>query len=249
MGNAQPTELATPVSSPLLNDLAMHPVLGKVRYKVTEMGWSPGAQVEQTLSLMSRRVAEDAGNPQFQQWAQYVAPGGEGSDPDQVVQDAYYHTANSIQFARDEEIGKAAGIEGVDGEDITEVIIRPIDMAYAIGNGGAVGDCDDFSMYLAALLTAHGIPCTFVTVAADGRAPDQFSHVYVAAYLPSGRIVLDASHGDFPGWEYGNPYGMYKEWPAGGGTDSWLTTIVGGVLGGAGFIALWWTLKRLGVSL
>jgi hypothetical protein len=55
---------------------------------------------------------------------------------------------------------------------------------------------------VAAFLTVFGIPYEFVTVAANPNEPEIFSHVYLYAVLPDGsRLPLDASHGDYPGWQ------------------------------------------------
>jgi transglutaminase-like putative cysteine protease len=45
------------------------------------------------------------------------------------------------------------------------------------------GDCDDFSMLTAAMLTAARVPWVFVTVAADHTDPARFSHVYLHAMV------------------------------------------------------------------
>lgn len=64
------------------------------------------------------------------------------------------------------------------------------------------GDCAIFSECIAAFLTVFGIPYEFVTVAANPTEPDVFSHVYLYAVLPDGsRFPLDASHGQYPGWQ------------------------------------------------
>ena len=115
------------------------------------------------------------------------------------------HTKQNIKFQRDEVTGE--GIAGLPSDEVIETIIRPMDMATEIdAGGGAVGDCDDFSMYVAACLKSLGIPCSFATIAADARDPEQFSHVYVVAYPMTVRgmrmrLPLDASHGEYPGWE------------------------------------------------
>lgn len=59
------------------------------------------------------------------------------------------------------------------------------------------GDCDDFSMLCCSMLLALGIPCSFVTIAADSKMPEQFTHVYCI----SGNIPMDCSHGKQVGWE------------------------------------------------
>lgn len=64
------------------------------------------------------------------------------------------------------------------------------------------GDCAIYTMLECAMLQALGIDSEIVTSAVDPFAPDVFSHVYPRAVLSSGRrIVLDASHGKYPGWE------------------------------------------------
>lgn len=64
------------------------------------------------------------------------------------------------------------------------------------------GDCAIYTMLVCAMLQALGIQYEIVTAAVDPRVPDEFSHVYPRAVLPSGRrLVLDASHGQYPGWE------------------------------------------------
>ena len=58
-----------------------------------------------------------------------------------------------------------------------EALHDPVTVAMAIHQGKMPwGDCDDFSMYLAALLKSVGLPATFRAVGFNGRA---LSHVYV----------------------------------------------------------------------
>jgi len=64
------------------------------------------------------------------------------------------------------------------------------------------GDCAIFSECLAAFLKVYGIPYEFVTAAVNPSEPDVFSHVFLYAVLPDGsRLPLDASHGQYPGWQ------------------------------------------------
>ena len=64
------------------------------------------------------------------------------------------------------------------------------------------GDCAIYTMLLCAMLRALGVPCEIVTVAVNRQEPSIFSHVYLYAVLENGeRLPLDASHGDYPGWE------------------------------------------------
>lgn len=199
-----------------------HPTLGPVRFQARELGPFPDRQVALTIDVMRARAREDAQDPTFKARATGLA--GAGSDLDKTGR-LWQHVKQSIQFSRDEPI--AAGLNSVlDPESVVEVIIRPVDMARYVDQGIAIGDCDDFSMYLAALLTANGIACSFITVAADGHAPDQYSHVYVVAYPGGERIACDASHGGYPGWEVPNRFGKMREWRCDGAGDWFMDLMV-----------------------
>ena len=64
--------------------------------------------------------------------------------------------------------------------------------AHASPNGKFVGDCDDASVLLAAMLAAVGIRNEFTVVPADGDRPGEWSHVYVTALPGDGRrVALD----------------------------------------------------------
>lgn len=208
-----------------------HPTLGTVRYSVSGMSHDPDQQVQQTLGLMGARVAEDSSDPQFVSRVRHafdvkMYPGMRGTgagrgvipwseDEIDLCNQVWAHTKSGIRFQRDEVTGD--GVGGYPQDEVVETIIRPREMANFMDAGTAVGDCDDFSMYVAACLKALGIPCAFATTAADARDPGQFSHVYVVAYPRSGngmrmRMPIDASHGEYPGWETPG-LGRYQEWP------------------------------------
>lgn len=190
----------------------LHPELGVVNYRAMDIGNDPDGQVARTVGVMGERVRQDSQDPQFRQWADGVL--GQGSNWEKI-QRAFDHTKAGIRFEQDAHIG--AGVGDIPQDELVEVIVRPLDMMGYVQQGNAVGDCDDFSMYCAALLESQGIPCKFVTVAADGRDPNQYSHVYVAAYPDGERVAMDTSHGSEPGWEVPNRYGKYREWAIGGG--------------------------------
>jgi hypothetical protein len=74
------------------------------------------------------------------------------------------------------------------------------------------GDCAIFSMGIAAMLQAFGIPYEFVTVKVSPREPHEYGHVYLYAVTGDGRrIPLDASHGQYPGWQVPSRDILYKE--------------------------------------
>jgi hypothetical protein len=208
-------------------DFTTHETLGPVRISVRELGPWPDVQVGTTIGLMRDRAKADAGNDEFKDWAWRVC--GIGDDVEKIGR-AFDHVKGAMRFQRDE--ATAAQLAGVDASDVVEVVIRPLDIKRYIEQGKAIGDCDDFSSYLAALLEACGVPCSFCTVAADGNAPYQFSHVYVVAYPEVDgvrvRMPLDASHGTMPGWEAEQVVSVSRkqEWSVGGAVG-WLLEAVG----------------------
>lgn len=199
--------------------------LGDVRYTVHRMPECPDAQVAMTISLMWRRVLQDSQHPAFRVWAERIVEDCHS----QVEKCAaiWQHVKHNIRFQNDEVTAGHTDVP-VDPDNVVETIIRPLDMMGYVKTGVAVGDCDDFSSYAAALLTANGIECQFATVGADGRDPNQYTHVYVVAYplcepragilanpFNKSRVPVDASHGQYCGWEVPNNYGKFREWGPG----------------------------------
>lgn len=181
-----------------------------VRYSVTTLSDLPDVQVEQTIALMKRYSLEDATAPAIhaavqhaiaRHWTRVQSP-----TADDLASAIYWWVKDRMRFVHDD-VTAAALPAGLAGE-VVETLIRPVDMLQSAG----AGDCDDYSMLLASMLTAAGVPCEFVTVAADPTARDRYSHVYVVARTPR-RIALDASHGTGPGWETPNRFGKRRSWP------------------------------------
>ena len=101
---------------------------------------------------------------------------------------------------------------------LDELLIAP---EVLLGMPEPAGDCDDFSMLIAALDLAAGIPVEYVTLRADPADRERFSHVYARAILPDGsRFAQDASHGPEPGWEAPRHFGV-RTWPVGTGLGSY----------------------------
>lgn len=216
-----------------------HPSLGRVRYQVVPLSPDPDEQVAQTIALMTEYAVEDSQSPLIKGEALSTATTG---DP---IEDCWQWLSRKdgvrgMRFIHDEDTTRPWGDIG--RWDPVEALIRPVDQARL---NPPQGDCDDFSMYGAAYLLARGVPCAFVTVAADGQNPDLYSHVYLAAYPQTGpqtgrRIPLDLSHGPHAGWETENRFGKRREWPI-RQEDSLLTIAVVGI---AGIVV--WLLARMG---
>ncbi len=196
------------------------PTADTLRWEATLTGDDPDQQVADTVDLMRRYVQEDYATPVVREEAGLATSCGNSP-----LDGIFYHVKRMIRFQPDEMTSSLA--KGLDGAiPVVEVLIRPRDMVTfpQDTNGmGRVGDCDDYAMLTAALLKARGIPCSFVTVAADPRVPGQYSHVYVAAYPEGGgRVPLDTSHGAEPGWEVEENVTRREEWPIDAGLGKWL---------------------------
>ncbi len=214
-----------------------HPDFGmqELNYSVQELPFSGDGQVAATIQRMGQYVVEDCNSPEVMADAADAVREGQG-DP---LLGAFRLANKRIRFQVDSVTG------GWGGKDVVEVLIRPRDVIALSQQGQMVpGDCDDFSMYVACVLMACGVPCKFVTVAADERDPSLYSHVYVAAYPDGRRKAVDASHGKFCGWEVANKFGKCREWDV--VSSSSLASGIGGVdwstlllVAGVG-AAAWW---------
>lgn len=194
-----------------LSGTVYHPGIGQyVNYQAIPLSEDPDLQVAQTIELMRRNVIEDSQHPAIQEQAAAIQQQGSG-DP---VSDVFDFVRGRVGFQRDEVIAEPMRSAAMLNGEVVEVLIRPRDLATM---DRPIEDCDGFASYGPALLKAMGIPCAFVTVAADNRDPGRFSHVYAACYPPGGeRVSIDSSHGPYAGWEAPDQYNKVKEWPIDG---------------------------------
>lgn len=196
-----------------------HPALGQVKYAVTEVPTGGDGQTAAVIGMMSQYASEDSRHPIIIKEAQEAVASRPDLPPHEAV---FYWVKSRIRFVRDEDT--VTPWQEKTTSPVVEALIRPVDMAVMCEGGTScqrIGDCDDFSMYTAALLLALNIPASFVTVAA-GRESDDYSHVYIAAYPGGQRVALDTSHGPYPGWETAQARRI-EEWPVGGGMGKLLT--------------------------
>ncbi len=200
-----------------------HPSYGSIQYEATSISDDPDTQVAQTCALMAKYVREDADSPEI--LTDCIEASG-STDPATIAADCWAFVRGRIQFVNDEVT--AQPFTGMFRDGIVETLVRPRDMSAM--QGKRTGDCDDFSMYLAALLTANNIPCKFVTLAADPADPSRYSHVYVAAYIDGQRLPLDASHGPHAGWEAPNKFWKRAEWPIAYGFPWEAAFVIGSLL-------------------
>lgn len=201
---------------------------GMVNYQSQQLSDCPDQQVSATIDAMRQLVMQDA--PYMQGEAMQAASGGNGN----AVRGVFDYVKRKMRFQLDEHTADSINdfVPSSAEQPIVEILIRPRDLSQlCMLQSNAVGDCDDFSMYAACLLTALGIPCSFATVAAASQDPTAYSHVYVVAYPDGRRVPVDCSHGPHVGWEAPNRYGKFREWSVGGSvvTDAVPWLIVAGV--------------------
>lgn len=123
-----------------------------------------------------------------------------------LVRAIYRFVKATVTFCEDETIlGSQMGYVDVN----QELLITPMAL---LSMPHPMGDCDDFSTLVATLCVAVSIPVWFVTVAVDELQPFRFSHVYCKALVDGKYIMLDASHGGYPGWETNRPKFRRAEW-------------------------------------
>jgi hypothetical protein len=99
---------------------------------------------------------------------------------------------DTVQFREDAEQLNTFGWDPSD-----ELLITPERLLTA---PNPIGDCDDFSLLVASIFIALGIPVRYVAIAADPTQPDMFTHVYVEIRVNNAWVAFDASHGDYIGW-------------------------------------------------
>ena len=183
-----------------MTNAVWHPGFGQeLKFDAQPLSDNPAEQVGETISLMAKYVREDAGTPELRRDLEEAL----ALRPDLDAIDAtYWYVKQKLGFLRDED--QARPLAGYVNGDVIAVLIRPVDMSELCRDGKCrrTGDCDDYSMYAAALLRTAGVDVKFATVKADPFQPDRDSHVYVVAYCKRrGRMPLDVSHGLYPGWE------------------------------------------------
>ncbi len=211
-----------------------------MQYVAIPLSDDPDTQVAQTIDMMRRHVIEDSESEPIRRVAAglQAAAGGLSGEPADPIAESFYWVKNRIRFQQDADTAAPLRhlIRDPQGNEVVEVLIRPRDL---VDMPDAREDCDGFASTLPALLRAQGIPCNFVTVAADNQEPGVYSHVYSACYPNGQRIALDSSHGPYPGWEatQTGQVTRVREWPIDGWSlFEWF--LFGCVIGAVGYLAM-----------
>ena len=132
----------------------------------------------------------------------------DGASDRAIAEAIFWWVKANVKFEEDEQV--MFEHLGVPADELDkELLISPVAL---LQMPQPTGDCDDFSMLMAAMLLNMRMKVWFVTIACDEEIPGKFSHVFVATVDEYGRkIYLDASHGPFPGWRRKQVY-REKEW-------------------------------------
>jgi len=132
-----------------------------------------------------------------------------------LVRCVYQWVKGHVTFVEDETI--AHELLGISYEDMNtpegaiDLVIAP---EVLVQMANPRGDCDCFSTLLASILIALGFKTWFVSIKVDPQEPYRWSHVYIQTYLPDEGVTipLDASHGNYLGWEKTDGVFERKEW-------------------------------------
>lgn len=162
------------------------------RWTAVQTSFSPDDQVADTIPKIRAYVQADSQHPYIRSLAQ-SAPGSTAAEK------GWYAAKQHLEFMNDQDVARLAGIDT--GDDVIEVLQRPIDVAmqYRMTGEKVKGDCDDFVMFATAIGAAADPNCeaNYICVAAEPQYPGVLSHIYCSM----DGIPCDASHGEYPGWE------------------------------------------------
>lgn len=185
-------------------------------YKVVASG-DPETATAQTIGIMAGHVRNASRDGLVRDTAagavqRFAGLSGDTQDAARMIASAAWWWCKTFvrfvhhEFIIRERLGESGHLQGLISPEVLVRMDRP------------EGDCAIFSECLAAFLTVHGIPYEFVTVAANPSEPDVYSHVYLYAVLGDGsRLPLDASHGQYPGWQVPSAHVTRRQvWDANG---------------------------------
>ena len=172
-----------------------------------EAGDSGDGGVARTVGLMNGHCNKALSSEQIRD-ALRVAGISSGMPEDEVISRVFRYIKGKVKFVEDDrQLEKLFEFNHPRGR---ELLISP---PVLLSMTKPMGDCDDFSMLACTMLNAVGVKCDFVTVAADRRTPDVFTHVYCMVTKANGEEVpFDASHGSKVGWETAKQW-RKQVWP------------------------------------
>jgi hypothetical protein len=177
----------------------------------------PDTATAQTIAIMCGHVRKASSDEVVKQTAGRAAQqfaglaGTDGQDAYSLATAAFWWCKVFVKFVHHEliirqHLGEAGHLQGLISPEILVRMQQP------------EGDCAIFTECVCAFLRVFGIPYEIITVAVNPQEPETFSHVYLYAVLPDGtRMPIDASHGDYPGWQVPSSHVSRRQvWDAAG---------------------------------
>lgn len=152
------------------------------------------SSTRQTVERMAQHIRNSANDHAVASAARQAAGACKSNRPSDLCSAVFYYLKSRVKFVTDDDLISALHM----GQDELELLVSPPVLLRA---NHPRGDCDDFTMACCAILHELGIKCEIVTIKADQPDPTRWSHVYCCAQTEKGPMILDTSHGDFPGWE------------------------------------------------
>ena len=177
----------------------------------------PDTATAQTIAIMCGHVRKASSDEVVKQTAgraaeQFAGLAGTGRrDAYSLATAAFWWCKVFVKFVHHEliirqRLGESGHLQGLISPEVLVRMEHP------------EGDCAIFTECACAFLRVFGIPYEIVTVAVSPDEPTIFSHVYLYAVLPDGtRLPLDASHGDYLGWQVPSAHVSRRQvWDANG---------------------------------
>jgi len=169
---------------------------GPVRVEIEQQGGDDYSRTADTVSRMERAIARGSRDSAIIHIADSIRAQTPYTDEGHLLDAAFDWIRANVSFQPDPP------------ED--ELLIEP-GLLVRLPRPKRRGDCDDFTMLAGALLSAIGYSTRVVTIRADRRDPDRFSHVFLEVDLLDGSAVpFDASHGREAGWRAPFDFGEQK---------------------------------------
>jgi hypothetical protein len=181
----------------------------------------PDTATAQTIAIMCGHVRKASSDEVVKQTAgraaeQFAGLAGTGRrDAYSLATAAFWWCKVFVKFVHHEliirqRLGESGHLQGLISPEVLVRMEHP------------EGDCAIFTECACAFLRVFGIPYEIVTVAVSPDEPTIFSHVYLYAVLPDGtRLPVDASHGDYPGWQVPSAHVSRRQvWDANGNAIS-----------------------------
>ncbi|MGH8864428.1 MAG: transglutaminase-like domain-containing protein [Burkholderiales bacterium] len=132
------------------------------------------AGTAQTIAAMRRLIEEGKKDPAVHETAATILQGVRAFDWNGERRAIYEWVRRNIRFTRD--------VYGKETLHSAREILRL-----------RIGDCDDYTVLLCALLATVGHKTRIVTISSNDEDPEQFSHVYPEVFAEGTWIAIDAA--------------------------------------------------------